>query len=224
MSVHATNGPIRVSLPPGLSIAGRHLVDTGHREYGNREHRHRVSHKPAELQQLVFASTITFMTSFPFITLLLSIFLTWQRPVLACRCVDLPTAASALNQTENVFRGLVVRELKQPVDDATMKRFVVRVGRVFKGCSSSSSSFEMSDRIIISTGTHSCGSFLEIAQTYVFSGTSLPIDAATKSLLGKNTKISLDVSIHLCTYNPQWPGISQEDIKVLRKYKNECQE
>jgi hypothetical protein len=149
---------------------------------------------------------------------LLSLFslLLFPTPLSACRCIEAPTAALALEKTSHVVRGLVIRQLKT-VNGAV--RYVVQVGKVFKGCA-----FDVSDRIIISTSTNSCGvSTLVVGRTYVWSGSSTPINAATITLLGKNTKITQDVSINLCSYFQEWQlGVLPEDKTLLRQYVNQC--
>jgi hypothetical protein len=151
------------------------------------------------------------------LSLLLLCFLS-SSTTLACKCIEPATATKALNTTDAVFRGHVVRQL--PMIDAT-KRYVVRVGRVFKGCAAASSSFTVGNRIIVSTGTHSCGSTLSRNKHYVFSGSATPIDATAKKQLGKNTKITQDVNINLCSYYTEWDvGVSADDKKVLRQYVN----
>jgi Tissue inhibitor of metalloproteinase len=145
---------------------------------------------------------------------LLLLFFRLPTPLSACRCIEPPTAALALEKTSHVFRGLVLRQLKT-VNGAV--RYVVQVGRVYKGCA-----FDLSDRIVVSTSTNSCGATLIVGQTYVLSGSSTRITAATIALLGK-TKITQDVSINLCSYFQEWEqGVLPEDKTLLRKYANQC--
>jgi hypothetical protein len=137
---------------------------------------------------------------------------------LACKCM-VPLVSSALDDADAVFRGMVIRELKQTDPTSYTKELVVKVERVFKGCT-----FKVSDRIIVATSssTASCGVFTETNKAYVFSGSSSPIAATTKQKLGKNTKISQLVSVMSCVYNREWDGVPAEDKALLRAYKNQC--
>jgi Tissue inhibitor of metalloproteinase len=150
----------------------------------------------------------------------LSLFITLFLPLfsLACKCRE-PMIATALEGADVVFRGTVVRELKETNPSSQTKRLVVKVGRVFKGCS-----FAMADRIVVTTSisSASCGVSTEIDKTYVFSGSSEFIDTATKKQLGKNTKIMNAVSIQACMYNRDWDDIPSADKTALRAVVNDC--
>jgi hypothetical protein len=163
-------------------------------------------------------STMTFLGSLPLLSLLwLLLVLRLPTPVSACRCIEPPTAALALEKTSHVVRGVVRRQLKT-VNGAV--RYVVQVGRVYKGCA-----FDVSDRIIVSTSTNSCGATLAVGRTYVVSGSSTRVNAATIALLGKTTNINVtqDVSISLCSYVQEWQqGVLPEDKTLLRQYVNQC--
>jgi hypothetical protein len=153
-------------------------------------------------------------------TKLLSLFIALFLPLfsLACKCRE-PTVATALEDADVVFRGTVVRELKEANPSSQTKRIVVKVGRVFKGCS-----FAMADRIVVTTSisSASCGVSTDVDKTYVFSGSSEFIDTATKKQLGKNTKIMNAVSIQACMYNRDWDDIPSADKTALRAVVNDC--
>jgi Tissue inhibitor of metalloproteinase len=136
-------------------------------------------------------------------------------PSLACKC-KAPTAQSALDTSEAVFRGTVVWRIKE--DDEFNDKFVVRVGRKFKGCNMASS-----DRVVVETGSNSanCGVDLKEAINYVFSSSG-PTLVTPADNLGNHTKITQVWTVNSCNYNREWTMVPEEDKKVFRSYKEAC--
>lgn len=156
---------------------------------------------------------VSFAFLLPFVSLLL--------PTLsfACKCI-VPTVPSALTDSDAVFRGKVIRELKATKVGEPTKAYVIQARRIYKGCA-----FEQGNRVVVTTSSSSasCGVTLEVNGTYVFSSaTSTPIDAATKKKLGKkSTKITRAVSIVSCGYNRKWDEVPAADLTLLRNYDND---
>jgi hypothetical protein len=139
----------------------------------------------------------------------------------ACDCLQGPSAQSSLSAeyVDVVFRGKVVKELKS--DDEFMKKYVVRVWRIFKGCSFKE------ENIIVTTASDSamCGVNLAVGgnSTYVFSGYSMPMDVAALAQLGKNSKVAYTVEIEGCDYTNKWEYVTESDKNLLRQHFNQCE-
>jgi hypothetical protein len=101
-------------------------------------------------------------------------------PSLACKC-KAPKAQSALDASEAVFRGTVVRRIKE--DDEFNDKFVVRVGHKFKGCNLAG------DRVVIETVAANCGVNLKEGINYVFSSSG-PNLVTPADNLGNRTTIT----------------------------------
>lgn len=144
--------------------------------------------------------------------------LSFAKLSLACKCKE-PTPQDSLINADAVFRGNVTRELK--TNDDNQKMYVVTAWRAFKGCN-----FKGSNRtVIVTTGSESasCGVPLELNTNYVFSANiGMPMDAATRNQLGKNTKISQVYSIFSCNYNRVWKSVPEVDKEVFRQHSNQC--
>jgi Tissue inhibitor of metalloproteinase len=133
---------------------------------------------------------------------------------LACKCKAV-TAQSALDMSDVVFRGTVLRQLTE--SDEFNDKFVVRVGRKFKGCNLAG------DRVVIETGSNSanCGVALKVGLNYVFSSSG-PTFVTPADGLGNQTKITQVWNVNTCNYNREWGLVPEEDKKVLRSYKEIC--
>jgi hypothetical protein len=137
---------------------------------------------------------------------------------LACKCMQ-PSAKGALyGDVDSVFLGRVVKQLVS--NDENNLKYLINVGRVFKGCFITSDSF-----IILSTGTSSasCGLQLALKTRYIFSGILEPVDP-TMLLQVEGRTIAGEVSAGTCGYNSPWLTVSPEDKLLLRDYENVCKD
>jgi Tissue inhibitor of metalloproteinase len=169
-----------------------------------------------DTKQIVSSTPHTTMKSLA----LLSLFLFFPTLTFACSCLAPITLAKSLKSADSVFRGTVIRKLKDAVvDDQGEKSFYeVRVIRLFKGCN-----FIQSNHIIVTTGSNSaaCGVELEVDKSYALFGANVALPSAAKKQLGTNPKkIAKAVAIGLCGYNAKWSDLSTQDLKTLRRYDN----
>lgn len=147
--------------------------------------------------------------------LLAAVILAFPILTFACSCLEGISVRSSLQKTEAVFRGLVLRKLK---DVEYASSYVVSVERMYKGCN-----FKAADRIVVTTGINSamCGLELEVDRVYAFSAFDTPIIPDIQSQLKESHKIKRAVSIGLCDYNGvEWKNIPATGIKRLRRYDN----
>lgn len=133
---------------------------------------------------------------------------------LACSCMEPRSISNALKTVDAVFRGLVVRKLKDISNYESV--YIVRVNRLFKGCD-----FAAGERVIVTTGTNSalCGINIKVNATYVFSGYGTELVRSISSQI-KNTKIRRAVHVGLCDYNVIANQIVAADARTMRQYDN----
>lgn len=132
---------------------------------------------------------------------------------MACKCPLRPLLTS-LSDADNLFRGVVIRELKA---DEMSKTFVVSVTRIYTGCT-----FKSADRVVVTTPLSKCGISFAINKRYIFAAENVELDAATKKQMGRDTKISRVVSASSCDYTREWSAVSVQDRKLLREYNTTC--
>jgi Tissue inhibitor of metalloproteinase len=147
--------------------------------------------------------------------LLLCLWLTLPANTGACSCTEPRSVQGSLNLVDSVFRGWVVRKLR---DVTYESNYVVRVNSIYKGCD-----FAVGDRIIVTTGKTSslCGVSLPINGTFVLAGFAAEMDSGISQQLPKKTKISQVVNVGLCDYNVDaTTNVPSTDLKVLRSYDN----
>jgi hypothetical protein len=154
---------------------------------------------------------------------------------LGCSCIAVDFNTSLHEFGDMYFRGRVIKDITaQPpkpvkrgnatdVDiimpfDFADKKYVVQVGRVFKGCA-----IKPTDRLLVTSGAHSCGISLTVNGDYVFSsGIPQPLDADTRAVLGNRTKITQSVEVGSCGFNQIWTTVPEEQKAMLRSYKKKC--
>jgi hypothetical protein len=157
----------------------------------------------------------------------------FPQAALACSCIAVDFNTSLYQFDPLYFRAKVVRDLNaqppQPVgqgnntvvmmlDPFMDKRYVVQVGRVFKGCS-----IKAGDRLLVTSGAHSCGITLAVGADYVLSsGLSQPIDATTRTNLSNRTKMTQKVDVGSCGFNRVWETVGEENKAMLRSYEKTC--
>lgn len=143
-------------------------------------------------------------------------------PSLACRCMP-KTWNETLTQPESlVFRGTVTK-VEPAADDFSQNKYIVQLGRVFKGCN-----IKGNERVLMTSYTDSatCGVVLALGASYLFStGPTQPIDNTTRVGLGPRTKITQTVWASSCKYNQEWSDVPAEVLATLRSYQNQkmCQ-
>jgi hypothetical protein len=136
--------------------------------------------------------------------------------LLACKCKE-PDAQSSLDNNENVFRGTAIRSLKSS-NVETEAKFVVQVGKVFKGCK-----LNAGERVVVTTGIDrsNCGVGLSLGANFVFSA-SAPTPVTPADNLGNRTKITAVYTVNACNYNRDWKLVPDEDRKIFRTHQNVC--
>jgi Tissue inhibitor of metalloproteinase len=151
------------------------------------------------------------------------------RQAQACACTS-ATVDSALNSSDGlIFRATVIREVtasSPPTrSDAAMasnkmKRYIVQIARVVKGCS-----VKNMERIMVTTlGDPMCGTALAINSEYVLSSTaSQPLDAVSQAMLGNRSKVTRNVFISSCGFNRIWDAVSESDRITMRDFSNQCE-
>jgi hypothetical protein len=128
-----------------------------------------------------------------------------------CSCLEgAATLQSSIGRADSVFRGTVLRKLRDLEDSSN---YVVLVSRVFKGCN-----FNSTERIVVTTGV--CGVSLDVNSTYALSGYRTSIDSVIKKDLGSGSNIKKAISVGSCIYNRRWSQVSSADSALLRNYDN----
>jgi hypothetical protein len=138
--------------------------------------------------------------------------------VIACSCVppDVPILTRTLQEAPSVFRGVVVRKLK---DSGDYSHFVVKVLRVFKGCG-----FVANESVVLgNVDAGSCGlpeGYIAVNGIYAFSGSGYAIPEDVKKQLGNKTKVKNGVEVNYCIYNMRWRQVTPKESAQLRSYNN----
>jgi Tissue inhibitor of metalloproteinase len=132
----------------------------------------------------------------------------------SCSCLDEISLQTSIGRVDSVFRGTVLRQLRN-VDDYS--NYVVLVSRVFKGCN-----FKANERIVVKTGSEEsvCGVALKVNSTYAFSGYTSSIDSVIKKDLDSGSNVKKAGSVGSCDYNLPWSQVSSADSALLRNYDN----
>jgi hypothetical protein len=139
---------------------------------------------------------------------------------LACTCYGIsswqpPTIQTSLARVDAVFRGTVLRKLKNV---ELSSGYVVRVHKIFKGCS-----FNATDRILVTTATMPsfCGlDNLKVNATFVFSAYPIATLVAFQSQLPKVSKVQHAVAASICDVTRQSKDVSSSDLQLLNRYDN----
>jgi hypothetical protein len=157
-----------------------------------------------------------YMTRF---LLRLGLILSIPTVALACTCYGIsswqpPTIQTSLARVDAVFRGTVLRKLKNV---ELSSGYVVGVRKIFKGCS-----FNATERILVTTANMPtfCGlDNLKINATYVFSAYPVAL-GAFQSQLPKSTKVQHGVAASICDVTRQSKDVSSKDLQLLNRYDN----
>jgi hypothetical protein len=138
-------------------------------------------------------------------------------PALTWGCSCLPeslTAEASLDRDDSVFRGVVLRKLK---DTSDYLNYVVEVTKVFKGCN-----FNVTERVLVSTGSvlTNCEIVHTVNKTYVFSGYQTQISGIVQKQLGSKTRVKKAVELEFCGFNNPWNQVSRAESNALRAHDN----